>query len=82
MREPAGFMQSFKVYALLKIFQFSLILSRIASLMKLVKKIAIYSLFKNRNLQIMNCDYGCDVIITPLARNENRKLLVYLKKSQ
>ena len=34
---------------------------------------------KNRNLQIINCDYGCDVIITPPARNENRKLLIYLK---
>ena len=40
------------------------------------------NLSKNRNLQQVNCDYGCDVIIASLAQNENRNLLIYFKKSQ
>ena len=37
---------------------------------------------ENRNLQIINCDIGRDVINSPPARNEYRNLQIYLKKSQ
>ena len=52
-------------------------------------KIAIYrkwrflgNLTKYRNLQIMNCDIGRDVIHSPPARKEYRNLQIYLEKSQ
>ena len=40
------------------------------------------NLTKYRNLQIMNCDIGRDVIHSPPARKEYRNLQIYLEKSQ
>ena len=37
---------------------------------------------KYRNLQIINCDIGRDVINSPTGRNEYRNLQIYFKKSQ
>ena len=37
---------------------------------------------ENRNLQIINCDIGRDVINSPPAQNEYRNLQIYFKKSQ
>ena len=37
---------------------------------------------ENRNLQIINCDIGRDVINSPPARKEYRNLQIYLEKSQ
>ena len=58
-------------------------------LQKMEWKIAIYrkwrflgNLTKYRNLQIINCDIGRDVINSPPARKEYRNLQIYLEKSQ
>ena len=37
---------------------------------------------ENRNLHIINCDIGRDVINSPPAQNEYRNLQIYFKKSQ
>ena len=37
---------------------------------------------ENRNLQIINCDIGRDVINSPPAWKEYRNLQIYLEKSQ